>query len=220
MGKIHKRTRGKSIKSLHQTSATPILKVSNQDTRDEISTVCLHFAFSIYCSNRLFCRTHMALHQLHLQNPKSFAERNQQSSCQQKSKRDGPITIAQAKCWLRNSSDLARLTKGSTSPLQTFILKFQVRISSPIEHACQKSMGLLLPLRNAEYISCIHRLPTALCESDKSSGMGFEQELKTQVSCCPFTQEAFSILTQDRPASYVWVPTILGTHRNSPGSAL
>lgn len=32
--------------------------------------LCLHFAFSIYCSKRLFCRTHMALHQLYLQKPK------------------------------------------------------------------------------------------------------------------------------------------------------
>lgn len=136
--------------------------MSNQDTRDEISTVCLHFAFSIYCSNRLFCRTHMALHQLHLQNPKSFAERNQQSSCQQKSKRDGPITIAQAKCWLRNSSDLARLTKGSTSPLQTFILRFQVRISSLIEHACQKSMGCcyLLGMQNTSHAYIDYLLPS------------------------------------------------------------
>lgn len=60
----------------------------------------------------------MALHQLYLQNPKSFAEGNQQSSCQRKSKCYGPIIITQAKCWLRNSRNLARLSKVPTHPQQ------------------------------------------------------------------------------------------------------
>lgn len=108
---IHKCTRKRHKNSnKHQPHNFP-KKMSNWNTGGKISTVCLHFAFSTYCRNKLFCCTHVALHPLHLQNPKPFVEGNQQSSCQQKSKCDGPGASTQAKYWLWNSSNLTSLWK-------------------------------------------------------------------------------------------------------------
>lgn len=151
---IHKCTLGKGIKIPPNISHTIFLKkwaIDIQEARLLLCVCVLLFPFTAVtnCSVALTwlftgytCKT-----QSHLQREISRAAVNRRvnvmvlvSSPKQNADFGTPAT------W-----------QDCVSPLQPFIVRFHVRISSPIDHTCQKSVGLLLPLRNAAYISCIQR---------------------------------------------------------------
>lgn len=147
-------------------------KISNWNIGGKISTACLYFAFPIYCRNRLFCALtrlftgYTCKTQSHLQREISRAAVNRRVNVM--------VLVSSPK---QNAGCGTPATwQNCVSPLWPFIVRFPIRISSPVDHTCWKSMGLLLPLRNVAYISCIQRGQYLVWKSVQSSGKGFEQQ--------------------------------------------